>query len=158
MEEPPSGTTIPVPAPPERRPRRRTRRRKLDITETLLRYERRLRLVPLESLQEALLYGDTRAVWITTFDIYDCSENPCEDYEDIQSNSIVLFKVARDRGLLVRGITTERRSNGVLLLEPPDSGDGIARIYCGRWNTFSPSPQPSHPILSIQPRDKAYIE
>ena len=146
-------------SPPRRRPRRRTRRRKLDLTETLLRYERRLRLVPLETLQEAMLHGDPRSVWISTFDIYDCATD-VDDYMDtIQSNAIVLLKVCQDRGLTgVKGITTERRTNGMLLLEPPDDGNGIARVYCGRWNTLAPRPQPSHPILSIQPRDKAYVE
>ena len=99
--------------------------------------------------------ADPRKTWLTSYELWDHVTTVEEAIELIpSSNATILFRVARDRGVPLEGIATERRIGGALVFEPPDDGVGVLRVYTGKFNTFQQLT--SHPILSILPDDKAY--
>ena len=132
---------------PHARAVRKLKRRKLDHAATLERYRTRISQLSTDALQSFLPEG----CWLSTYDVWHCfTECPLNALETT-SNAFVILEIARARGLNVRGVCTERRSNGELLSAPDDDG---ARVYVCRHNTFNS--KQVHPVLSIQPHDKVY--
>jgi hypothetical protein len=126
-------------------PRRRLKRRKLDIVRTIDRFRERISELSNDALKSYLPEG----CWLSTYDVWGCYET---DQPNIHSNAFEILKIARDRGLFVNGVVTEHKTQGRLVSTPAVEGE---RIFVGRHNTFNGKVM--HRTLSIQPRDKVYL-
>ena len=74
---------------------------------------------------------------------------------DLENNVFRLFHIARDRGVNVLGVTSERQCAGEYVAEiPTPGGRSVSKIiYAGKNNSFTGR---KACIWSILPRDKRY--
>ena len=122
----------------------------LDVAATREKFIRRITDLSTEALARYLPTG----CYLSTYDVWGCFEDAPPDTAARSSNAFDILRIARERGLFVRGVVTERKTRGVWINTPEDSS--AHRVYCGRSNTFSPALR-AHPVLSVQPHDKVYM-
>jgi hypothetical protein len=137
--------TIVIPQDQPTRPRRRLNRRTLDVPRTMQKFRERISELSTDALSAYLPEG----CWLSTYDVWHCYE---DDQENIHSNAFEVMRVARGRGLNVRGVVTEHKSQGALVSEPRVAGE---RVFVGRHNTFNGKTM--HRTLSVMPHDKVYL-
>ena len=140
------------------RPKRKLKRRQLDIPRTLHAYEMRIRSLPRDKLLEL------EGAWVSSYDLWNTipASSFEEEYEvrrdnsDLDSSVLRLTSVALEKEIKIRGCTSERRHYGVYVAalgdETPREQQKI--IFCGDHTAFTnKSP---HPIFSLKPHDKRY--
>jgi hypothetical protein len=129
----------------------------LNLLATLNAYEQRIRSLPQSELEE--LSG----VWLSSYDNWDTVEAAKMDEEVNQRSGVValdnhtirLFQVAVERGIDVKGITSERQTGGTYLAEIPLEGGRASSdvLYVGGHNSFT---HKASSKWSICPVDKRY--
>tara|TARA_X000000950_G_scaffold214102_1_gene257567 strand:- start:17778 stop:18287 length:510 start_codon:yes stop_codon:yes gene_type:complete len=132
------------------RARKKLCRRQIDKSLTLERFRKRISDLSDSALRAYIPDG----CWMTTYDVWDShTDRPLGDLAE--NNAFVLMEIARERGINVRGVATEHKSNGMLISKPYGDNESPTRLYVGRNNTFNNLK--AHEILSIQPIDKVYL-
>ncbi len=128
-------------------------RRKLDRATTLARYAARVRELPEHT------FAALENAYLSTFDIYNTVTPEVALSGALPDCSAFhLLRVARERGVNVLGVTSERRSRGEFMCR--ELLDGKPRhesrvVYTGPYNYFT---QHAHSVWSVQPADKAYYD
>jgi len=135
---------------------RTLRRRKLNVQSTLNAFEQRIRALSQTKLMEL------ENSWLSSYELWDtvAETSMTEEYAarrgtDLENNVFRLFHIARDRGVNVLGVTSERQCAGEYVAEiPTPGGRSVSKIiYAGKNNSFTGR---KAGIWSILPRDKRY--
>ena len=136
--------------------KRKLKRRKLHVQNTLNAYEQRIR-----SLHQAELV-ELEGAWLSTYDIWDTipSDKVNEEFvkrknTNLDNNAFRLFIVAIERGIKPSGITSERQAGGIYIAEiPVEGGRSVSKvIFVGLHNSFTGRSTSKYSIL---PHDKRY--
>ena len=136
--------------------RRTLRRKKLHLKNTLNAYEQRIRSKS-QSEMDSL-----EGAWLSSYDTWDTvlAENIESEYSlrfetKLDNNAFRLFEIAKDRGVNVTGITSERQANSIYIAEIPVAGGRVVSniVFCGNLNSFTKRSTSTFSILS---QDKRY--
>ena len=138
--------------------KRKIRRRQLDLVRTLNAYEMRIRSIPRDKLLE-LEDG-----WLSSYELwntvlasqFDEEYHIRRDNPNLDSCVLRLASVCLEKGINIRGCTSERKRYGVFVAsladEKPREEQKI--IFCGSHSSFHHKTR--HSLFSIQPHDKRY--
>ena len=107
-------------------------------TETFALYERRLRKL------DAIHFEPLRGTYLSTFDVYSTVsvvDGGLQVGQGMQQcAAFVLARVAHEKGVFVKGVTSERKRNGIYICN--EMPDGTRRADCrvvwvGNYNFFT---------------------
>lgn len=143
----------PGPSAPRPVRRRKRRRRKLNAEATLTAYTARIRALPPTAFEEL------RDNYIGTFEVYNTVVGGAACGEHLRKcPSVRLMHIAREKGIPVKAVTSERKTKKRHVchqLLDGDTRDTATVVYVGAYNYFTN--HKSHPVFSLQPGDKVYL-
>ena len=123
--------------------------RNLNIEETLARYRTRVTALPREEFLE--LEGS----YLSSFDVFSTfAEAPPSS---VQSHAFVLMQVAREKGVEIRGVTSERKRAGQYICQQllgEDTRENARCVYTGKYSYFTGHVQSK---WAIRPSDRVYV-
>ena len=136
--------------------KRTRRRRTLNIEATLERYEARISRLPRSLLME--LDG----AYLSTYDVYSTVTHTdrgriCRGGKD-EIVALRLMRVARSLGVDVRGVTSERQSDGAYIcheLADGETRDSATVVYVGPYNYFTGR---RASVWSLSAEDRVYCD
>ena len=109
------------------------RGRKISWIETRKKYKQRI------SQFSSTLWNSLSNAYIGTFELYSTVEDIEED-SHMDCFAGVILRTAREKGIMVKGVTSERKSNGAficpLLLNDEDRNSQTV-VYVGKYSYFS---------------------
>ena len=109
------------------------RGRKISWIETRKKYKERI------SQFSSTLWNSLTNAYIGTFELYSTVED-IEVDSHMDCFAGVILRTAREKGIMVKGVTSERKSNGAficpLLLNDEDR-DSQTVVYVGKYSYFS---------------------
>ena len=117
--------------------KRRLKRRTLDLERTLLAYEQRMLAMPREEFEKI------RDKYLSSFQIYETySGNDLKENRELRrgthldNSTFRLSEVAEQRGVPIRGITSQRKADGKRIAAL-SSEEEQHILYVGRHNAFT---------------------
>ena len=133
--------------PRNRMPKKRRRRRRLDMASSLENYRKRIETGPLQ--------GDLHELegsYLSTFSIFSTEKNVRKRHSN---NAFVLMDICRSRSIDIRGVTSECKVGGEYRapLLDDDTRENSRVVYVGNYNYFTKHPESK---WSLKPGDKMY--
>jgi len=128
----------------------RAQKKKVALDASRQIYTQRLREIPAGKFEEL------RDAYLSTFEVYSTAKD-VQRGEPLDCFAATLMRVAREKGVAVAGITSERKSRGAYIVGVID---GVPRsevhcVYVGKYNYFSGNAKSFFaPVL----KDNVYIE
>ncbi len=133
-------------------PRRRRRRRRLNMEATVAKYAARMRALPTSHFEPL------RDGYLSTFDVWGTFDTEGTATQNTTSSAFELANICIEKGVHVRGITSERKAGGEYICTYLLNGDVRHECnvqYVGMFNYFTQSPATPWSIIR---EDKVYVE
>tara|TARA_Y100000748_G_scaffold302930_2_gene306624 strand:- start:1106 stop:1501 length:396 start_codon:yes stop_codon:yes gene_type:complete len=110
----------------------RQRKKKVMIGESIQRYAQRVSALPLSK------YEELRGAYLSTFEVYSTATSVAEG-SALDCFAATLMRVAREKGIGVLGITSERKTRGEYIVSEIDGKprSEVCCVYVGKYNYFS---------------------
>ena len=124
-------------------------KRYLNTPKTLDRYEIRIRKL------DKSAFVELSNSFLSTFDCYSNILRDFPNSHHMCNTAVVLMRIAREHGFNIYGVTSERRVNGVICVNLPDSyiRKNTKIIYVGKYNYFTQNQSSKWRLLPV---DKVY--
>ena len=109
-------------------PGKRNRKKPLNITLTLQNYIDRMKA---EADTHPDFLCDLQDKYLSTYDVYSTVVDPENISDELQCSAILLLKLARTRHVNVKGVTSERKKEGVFICKERQTEPCL---YCGKYS------------------------